>query len=435
MNPQELPLVQAADLTFERSFPVNSIGWNNEPTDLTYGGQPLAVGVDGESLYFGCHKPNWFARVSIPPEGGKADFIEEGREIPYTVSNVDSCVVGGMMHHEGRLLSTKFIFYDAAYGAYCSHQASDDAGASWTTPARLGDKNPGYYAGYMCNVPEEWRELLGGPALTGQGILSIIGRTSFGPAAFAFDPKQVKDTDTLVPTIDLLYYTMDNPLHNPDVQNELFTRTDQLGGCFIVPGTRSLLFVGYHGMGPICYGGGVSDPDKHGTLDDTGMMQCYDPTTGAQGEHTYPYRGQVWAYDLNDLVRVKAGEIAPWDVAPYDVWALPGVSQEQYRVVRGGVGFNAADGRIYVAEIFWDSPRVDVFKVALTNTPPIDPPPTTDDCITNPLVVTDVSVEIKKQNQTTLKWTGPEDVSVHYDPIAGTCEFTDSRGCKVVIER
>ena len=435
MNPQELPLIYEQDVVFERSFPVNSVGWNNEPTDLTYGGQPVALGADRESLYFGCHKPNWFAHVTIPPPGGIGEFIKEGREIPYTISNIDSSVLGGMLHHEGRLLSTKFIFYDAGYGAYCSHQASDDDGDTWTTPARLGDENPGQYAGYMCDVPLEWRELLGGPALTGQGILSIIGRTSFGPSAYAFNPKDIVGTDVPVPVVDLLYYTMEHPLADPDTQNELFTRTDQLGGCFIPPGSRSLLFVGYHGMGAPCYGRGTSNEEEHGTVGDDGMMRCYDPTTGAQGEHTYPYRGQVWAYDLNDLVDVRNGAKAPWDVAPYDVWALPDVSQESYRVVRGGVGFNPADGRIYVAEIFWDSPRVDVFRVTVTPTEPTEPPPTTDDCISNPLVVTDVSVEIKKQNQTTLKWTGPEDVIVHYDPNTGICEFTDSRGCKVVIER
>lgn len=429
-SPQELPLVQAEHITFERSFPVESIGWSNEPTDLTYGGQPVAVGPDGDSLYFGCHRPNWFARVTIPPEGDTAQFIEEGREIPYNISNVDSSVLGGMLYHEGRLLSTKFIFYDGGYTAYCSHQASDDAGASWTTPAQLGDKNPGYYAGYMCNVPDEWRELLGGPALTGQGILSIIGRTSFGPAAFAFNPADIVGTETNVPVVDLLYYTMENPIANPDEQNELFTRADQLGGCFIVPGTRSLLFVGKHGMGPICYGqGSDQNPPPPG--------MCYDPTTGAQGEHTFPYRGQVWAYDLNDLVRVKNGEIAPWDVAPYDVWALPGVSEEWYRPKRGGVGFNPADGRFYVAEEYYDAPRVEVFRVAM----PDKPEPPQNDCVNNPLVITDIRTGVldawdNPQEQThTLQWTGPKDVSVCYDSKTGLCVFRDSRGCEFVARK
>ena len=420
--PHELPLIQSTDLIFERSFPVNSIGWSSEPTDLTDGGQPLALGPDATSLYIGCHKPNWFAHVTIPAEGGTAQFIHEGIEIPYNVSSVDSSVLGGMLYHEGRLLSTKFIFYDAGFTAVSSHQSSSDGGTTWTTPSRLGDKNPGYYAGYMCDVPTEWRTLLGGPALTGQGILSIIGRTSFGPAAFAFDPADIDGSETIVPVVDLLYYTFDNPLHSPDVPNELFTRADQLGGCFIVPGTRSLLFVGFHGTGAICYGQGSPDnPPPPG--------MCYNPLDGAQGEHTYPYRGQVWAYDLNDLVRVKNGEINPWDVQPYAVWALPGVSQDAYRVKRGGVAFDPSSGRIYVTEIYYSSPRVDVFRVAV---------PISHDCVTSPLVVTDVWAGTHKSLHNSekihkLQWTGPSDLTVLYDSKIGRCEFTDARGCKVVV--
>jgi hypothetical protein len=427
MDPRQLPLVQAEHLTFERSFPVESIGWSNEPTDLTYGGQPLALGPNGQSLYIGIHSPNAYAHVTIPPEGGRADLIEEGRWIPHEISNMDSSVLGGMLRHGNRLLATKFIFYDGGYTAFASHQASDDNGATWTTPATLGDKNPGYYGGYMCNVPEEWRELLGGPALTGQGILSIIGRTSFGPAAFAFNPADIVGTETPVPVVDLLYYTMDNPLANPEHANELFTRADRLGGCFIVPGSRSLLFIGMHGIGQPCYGeGSPENPPPPG--------MCYNAVDGAKGEHSYPYPGYVWAYDLNDLIRVKNGEIAPWDVAPYDVWILPDVNQECYRVKRGGVAFNPADGRIYVTDEFYDTPRVEVFRVAMPDTPePPDPEPPVDDCVTNPLVVTDVSVDVKKENQITLRWTGPEDVIVTYNSMTGVCEFIDSRGCSVTV--
>ena len=73
----------------------------------------------------------------------------------------------------------------------------------------MGTLSPGLYAGYMAVVPPEWRTLLGGPAITGQGVLSIIGRTSFGPAAFAFDPDGL-GRENPVPATPLVYYTMEH---------------------------------------------------------------------------------------------------------------------------------------------------------------------------------------------------------------------------------
>ena len=46
----------------------------------------------------------------------------------------------------------------------------------------------GFVAGYMAAVPPEWQSSLGGPAITGQCCVPIVSRTSWGPAAFAFDP-------------------------------------------------------------------------------------------------------------------------------------------------------------------------------------------------------------------------------------------------------
>src|SRR2546423_14916678 len=75
-------------------------------------------------------------------------------------------------------------------------------------------------------------------------------------------------------------------------------------------GTRSVLFFGPHGLGSYCYGTG-------GTAGD-----CYDPDDGPKGIHSYPYRSQVWAYDANDLVAVKAGQKQSYQVMPYAVWQL-----------------------------------------------------------------------------------------------------------------
>ena len=71
-------------------------------------------------------------------------------------------------------------------------------------------------------------------------------------------------------------------------------------------------------------------------------MLCYDPTTSDKGSHAYPYRYQVWAYDLNDFAAVKAGTKQPWEVVPYGVWPLSLPDARSARSRLGGVGLRCA---------------------------------------------------------------------------------------------
>ena len=371
----DIPRVEADDLTFETSFSVPTSGAMNGPTDLSEGGQALSLAPDG-GLYFGCHSPLMFAKVSIAAPGAPSQLLEPCRYVPEAPG--DGSHLGGLLTLGDRLVASKFVFYDGNGAAWWSHQHSLDGGVTWSPLEKVGTDagpngqplNAGFYAGYMGAVPATWAEAFGAPAFTGQGILSIISRTSSGPAAFGFDPAHL-GLAYPVQTQPWVYYPLDHPLANPDTQNEWFSRADQLGGAFFVPGSRSLLFVGMHGMGVPCYGSGTANQADAGTVGPDGMMRCYDPLNGSQGEHVYPYRGQVWAYDVDDLLAVRHGDRAPWDVKPYAVWALPGVSQEAYRVRRGGVAFNPATGALYVTETFGTAPRVDVFRLrGLAPAPP-----------------------------------------------------------------
>ena len=362
----DLPRVEAGDLTFETSFPVPTGPVDNGATDLAEGGQALSLTATG-ALRFGCHSPLLIATVSIATPSAPSQILEPCRYVPEAPG--DGAHLGGSFAFGDRLVVSKFVYYDGNGAAWWTHQHSEDDGATWSPLRKVGTMNAGYYAGYMGSVPAPWAAELGAPAFTGQGILSIISRTSSGPAAFGFDPMSLGRGDPVAAT-PWLYYDLEHPLHNPDVQNDWFTRADQLGGAFFVPGTRSFLVVGLHGMGVPCYGSGTGNQAEAGTPGPDGMMRCYDPLNGAQGEHAYPYRGQVWAYDAHDLVAVARGERQPWSVQPYAVWALPGVSQESYRVRRGGVAFDPATGRLYVTEVFYTSPRVEVFHVKQFTAPP-----------------------------------------------------------------
>ena len=46
---------------------------------------------------------------------------------------------------------------------------------------------------------------------------------------------------------------------------------------------------------------------------------CYDPVNTIKGNHAYPYKAHIWAYDAGDLVKVANNDAKPWDILPYDI--------------------------------------------------------------------------------------------------------------------
>ena len=118
-------------------------------------------------------------------------------------------------------------------------------------------------------------------------------------------------------------------------------------------GMRSVLFVGRHGIGTFCYGtGGASGGE------------CFDPEDASKGNHAYPYRYYVWAYDANDLAAVKAGQRQPWDVQPYAVWSLSLPIASGNTHLRGAT-YDPATGRLFVSQAYGDNeyPVIHVFTV------------------------------------------------------------------------
>ena len=207
----------------------------------------------------------------------------------------------------------------------------------------------GFVSGLMALVPVEWRALLGGPALTGQCCIPIASRTSWGPAAFSFNPIEVGQA--AVAANPLLYYSGEHPtLGHWDGSNPTYGATIQIGGMAVITGTRTAIYVGRNGTGPNCYGNGTSNQNLHGTLGADGALWCYDPTTSDKGSHAYPYRYQVWAYDLNDFAAVKAGSKQPWEVVPYEVWPFDLPTPEP-SVKLGGVGYDPARQILYISQL------------------------------------------------------------------------------------
>jgi hypothetical protein len=138
-----------------------------------------------------------------------------------------------------------------------------------------------------------------------------------------------------------------------------------------------VLFIGTQ-PGSVCYGESTSDPAAAGP----GM--CYDPTSPYKGNHGYPYRGFVWAYDANDLAAVKQGKRNPWDIKPYAAWTItaPFMSNASDAIL--GAAYDPATQRVFMSLGHADgsAPVIAVYQLAVEppdtgDTPPAIEPPAT----------------------------------------------------------
>lgn len=371
-------LLQPSQVVYEGSFRVPTGKFGS--SSFAYGGTAIGYNPARDSLYMVGH--DWdqaVAEISIPTPSKSSvgslptatvlqSFSDPSEGKAFTVDN-GTVKIGGLYVHNGLLIGTAYSFYDAEGNQTLSHFTST---LSLSTPGdargmyQVGTLGAGFTAGYMCPIPQEWQAQLGGPVIVGQAALSIISRTSSGPAAFAFDPADL-GVKNPVPVSSLVYYPLATPLAPSTSQNDLFTLATTIKGVCFPAGFRSVLFWGTQGTGPYCYGDGA---------------QCGDPDFGWKGPHAYPYRVQIWAYDALDLVAVKSGAKQPWSLRPYGVWPMAMPFGKGNNLL-GGVATDSATGRVYVSQQsvvsdgFDPFPVVHVYSISggTVVVPPPPPPP------------------------------------------------------------
>lgn len=364
VDPTQLRRLELADLEYLGAFRLPVTDSNGD--SFSAGGGPLAFNPDRRSL-FAATRSGRVAEVSVPA-AIKSDQIAELPVAEYLQPFADpaegrirevaeeGAALAGLLVYQGRLYGSGVIYYDANNTQSVSHFSRplvlSERGAS--AMRRVGPRGRvGMVAGYMATVPPEWQTKLGGPALTGQCCVPIVSRTSWGPAAFAWDPADLQREGEIEAT-PLVYYTGEHQTLGPwDGSNPIYGGTISMGGLAVIGGTRTALFIGRNGLGPFCYGNGTGDQALANTTGRDGERYCYDPTNSDKGQHAFPYRYQIWAYDLNDWAAVRAGTRDPWSVKPYGVWPFelpfpePGV-----RI--GGVAYDAAGRRLLVSQLYAD---------------------------------------------------------------------------------
>ncbi len=210
----------------------------------------------------------------------------------------------------------------------------------------------------MASIPAAWQSALGEPYLTGNGALSIISRTSSGPALFGFNPSTFSTSTSTTPT-PYAYYPIDDPLGEQNTHNALFDGNTNLNGIVFVPGSRTVLVFGSVGTNSVLYGTN---------------SQANDPYRGSKGYHSIngDYAYQVWAYDANSFLAVMDGQMQPWQVQPYATWNFD-FPQYQGAKTLGGITFDPSTDRIYVMEQGADTqasgsylPVIQVYQLVLS---------------------------------------------------------------------
>lgn len=376
------PLVHKSDLTYQGAFRVPA--GSPETATFSWGGTALGFNPAKNSLFIVGH--DWHQRtaeISIPEIRNSTDVnslatatllqtfadATDGKLDSINPTDPNPQKIGGHLVYNGRLYVTGYSYYDGAVTQLASHFARplDLATKGQVTgPIKVGSLYPGFVAGYMASIPEEWRAAFGGPALSGHCCVPGASWQSQGPAASVFDPAQL-DKLASVPAMIVLGYQYPNVLGPGETTtNPLYNLTTRVTGMVFAPGTGSVLFFGRHGIGKYCYGEGST---------------CGDPADQYKGTHAYPYVYQVWAYDANDLVSVKKGAKLPYAVQPYATWIfnLPFEKSGDAHWL-GGAAFDPATKRVYVSQQHGDSdhrPIIHVFKLEV-GAPVVAPKPPTD---------------------------------------------------------
>lgn len=337
---------------------------NNPSVNAQY--QPLAFNPSNNSLFIGQRTgaigaPKGIAEISIPEvikpatvsyditrlnesifiqpptdvSQGAFDKLQQGGGIPPVEARG---FLGGLFVFEGKLLGTTWAYYDAsASHGFRSHWRSN---LDWTDnnygfdglhavgQSPVGSiANGGFVGGYIAEIPDEYKEILGYKLLTGRTGGPISWRSSFGPTLWGFAHDKL-NYDQPADAKMFLGYTGDHrTISAPDINTPSLTHNMSTGirGVIWPKNSSSILFFGGHGFGisydsegvplnnptPRCVGAGTSSRSEVKSNDwlvrntptkwmcgytklsadeiSNGNSCCFDPLNPAVGEHITPY--------------------------------------------------------------------------------------------------------------------------------------------------
>lgn len=359
--PHKLPLLRIQDFKYVGAFRLPSREYG--PSSLNFSQGPMAFNPDRKSLFIVGHAHHQaVAEFAIPElinSAVLADLKMAGDPLQPFATILDRAAdgnpesidgIGGMLYvpgpKGGELLINAYEYYDAPGDNTVSMlvvRDADNLAKSKVEGFFRVEGKPGHTAGWMSPIPKEWQSTLGGPYLTGTSSgIPIISRCTVGPSAFVFDPADIVGKATVstpIRTTMLLDFSLAHPLHddlsNKSRKNRLWNHLSRAVYGIIVPGTRTYATFGYSG-------GNDSGVGYKIVQDDGNQSGGYSSYKVKDNYHYY------WLWDVNDLARVKKGEMKPHGVRPYEYGIFRTPFEGPSRTMGGGT-FDPSTGRIYLA--------------------------------------------------------------------------------------
>ncbi len=314
---------------------------NEEKGSADFSPGIMAYNSDNNSLFLvGNRLGGYLAEFAIPELVKSSDFRQFNviRESLQDFTNfqkterVDTGIPGhfrytGLAVIQGQLVANYINNYDA-HGTETDtsiviKNANDLANSEVSGPYQLSGKMNA--AGWISAIPENWQGRLAGTYISGnQSLAAINSALSVGPSAFVFNPEQdlLATEPGSVDTLGLLDFPLRNMLYDKSVYGESINNRDYilynqdgnndlwniLAGAsygFIVPGTDTYMTLGRIGglESRIAY----KQTQSNGHV--CGGPCAYEP----DDSHNY-----YWLWNVNDLLKVKKGQMLSYDVRPYE---------------------------------------------------------------------------------------------------------------------
>jgi hypothetical protein len=358
--PQTLPLLSIKDFRYVGAFRLPSRKYGQ--SDLNYSEGPIAFNPDRQSLFIVGHAHQQAIAEFAIPELVNSTVVAELKmatePIQPFVTILDRASggnpegnnrIGGMLYVAGpkgpQLLVNAYEYYDAPGDNTRSMLVFRDANhlaASAIDGYFEVQGRPGHTAGWMSPIPVSWQPALGGTFLTGNSSgIPIISRTSVGPSAFVFNPLNIVGTRAgaaPIATTSLLDFSLAHPLHddlsNKSRKNDLWNHLSRAVYGIVVLGTRTYATFGHSG--------GNESGIGYKIVQDNGRRTGGYSSFAVKDNYHY-----YWLWDVNDLARVRAGEMQPHAVRPYEygIFRTPFAGSSN---CLGGGASDASTGRIYL---------------------------------------------------------------------------------------
>jgi hypothetical protein len=279
--------------------------------------------------------------------------------------------------------------------------ARPDTQGAWI----IDDLSPNSVNGYIFEIPQNWAVQYTGGFPLGTGRFKDGGWSGMGPALIAYRPWQADGSPALAGTRlsakPLLLYTSSQETEYFEHSMNSYQHPDEWeGGAWLTTttGKSAVIFAGTKSNGEKYWYGWVNPLGPEYACVEVELADQFTLCHLANGEVCPPedmrgcsghndFRGwwsthfdaQLIFYNPEDLARVAVGEFATWQPQPYAVLDIDdalflnpaGVEtgnlgtgdQRRYRI--GEVGYDRANGLLYVLELFADEaqPVVHVWRI------------------------------------------------------------------------